>query len=98
MADLTGNSAILFAIFGNFGDLTLVIDYLGLNKLNKPETSLLDPLISEKTALPVAIFGHHLASKYPPPLGFFEKSAILPSPNTPPPRVEKFGHPCITPL
>ena len=26
MADFTGNSAILFAIFGNFKDLTLIID------------------------------------------------------------------------
>ena len=70
MTGFTGNSAISFAIFGNF---TLVIDYLGLNKLNKPETSLQDYLISEKTALPVAIFGRHLASKYPPPPRIFRK-------------------------
>ena len=35
-------AAILLAIFGN---LTLIIDYLGLNK---PETSIMDPVISEK--------------------------------------------------
>ena len=60
MANFTGNSAILFAIFENFSDLALIIDYLGINKLKKPETRLLDTLISEKTAFPVGIFLCHL--------------------------------------
>ena len=45
MADLTGTLAILFS---NFGNLSLIIDNLGLNKPNKSETITLDMLISEK--------------------------------------------------
>ena len=83
IADFTGNLVILLAIFGNFGNLKLIIDYLGLNKPNKPKTRVLEALISEETALPVAIFGRHLALKYhPPPIEYSENSAILPYPNT----------------
>ena len=42
MTDFTGNSAILLAIFGNFGNLKLVIAYLGLNKPDKPRTRVLE--------------------------------------------------------
>ena len=66
IADFTENSGILLAIFSNFGNLRLTIDYLGLNKPDKPVNSLLDPLISEKTAILVAIFVRHLNLKIRP--------------------------------
>ena len=60
MANFTWNSDIFFVILGNLGDLSLIIVKLGQNKPDKPETRLLDTLISEKTAFPVAIFLRHL--------------------------------------
>ena len=79
MDNFPGNFASLLANFGSFSILRLIIDYLSLNMPNKPETSVLHPLLSEKTAFPVAILPSPI-----PPLVFCPKIRPFTFPYTPP--------------
>ena len=58
VANFPENSAILLAIFGSFGNLRIIFDYLGLNKPIKTETA------NKRENL---IFDRHFTLPYTPP-------------------------------